>query len=147
MQTFYSNLRLPLPSPENQLLNDPIVTLFQNQLLLEPSFTLRYRSRWSVASSVVGLAGTFHGLSAAEFDLPPGNSAAAAALDAALEPYTGTRTQLRVKEAYGGLSAGDFDFMLGRRIVRWGTGYAFSPAGVLDPPRDPTNPTDRLNLI
>jgi hypothetical protein len=36
--------------------------------------------------------------------------------------------------------------MLGRRIVRWGTGYAFSPAGVLDPPRDPANPTDRLNL-
>jgi hypothetical protein len=30
--------------------------------------------------------------------------------------------------------------------VRWGTGYAFSPAGVLDPPRDPTNPGDRLNL-
>jgi hypothetical protein len=30
--------------------------------------------------------------------------------------------------------------------VRWGTGYAFSPAGVLDPPRNPSNPTDRLNL-
>jgi hypothetical protein len=31
-------------------------------------------------------------------------------------------------------------------MVRWGTGYAFTAAGVLDPPRDPTNPTDRLNL-
>jgi hypothetical protein len=51
-----------------------------------------------------------------------------------------------VKETYAGLSAGDFDFMAGRRIVRWGTGYAFTPAGVLDPPRDPTNPTDRLNI-
>ena len=30
--------------------------------------------------------------------------------------------------------------------MRWGTGYAFTAAGVLDPPRDPTNPTDRLNL-
>ncbi len=145
-QTFYSNLRLPLPSPENQLLNDPIVTLFQNQLLLEPSFTLRYRSRWSVALSVVGLAETFHGLSAAQFDLPPGNSAAASALDAALDTYTGTHIQLRVKETYAGLSAGDFDFMVGRRIVRWGAGYAFTAAGVLDPPRIPTNPTDRLNL-
>ncbi|MGD0903784.1 MAG: hypothetical protein ABR924_12675 [Terracidiphilus sp.] len=144
--TFYSNLTPPLPPPEKQLVSAPSVTLFQNQLLLEPSFTLRFRSRWTLASSVVGLAETFRGLSAADFDLPPGNTAAAAALGAALEPYSGTRTQLRVKESYGGLSAGDFDFMLGRRIVRWGTGYAFSPAGVLDPPRDPTNPTDRLNL-
>jgi hypothetical protein len=144
--TFYSNLTPPLPSPENQLLNDPSVTLFQNQLLLEPSFTLRYRSRWSMASSMVGLAETFHGLSTADFDLPPGNTAAATTLGDALKPYTGTRTQFRVKESYASLSAGDFDFMVGRRIVRWGTGYAFSPAGVLDPPRDPTNPTDRLNL-
>jgi hypothetical protein len=144
--TFYSNFQPPLPAPENQLLNDPIVTLFQNQLLIEPAFTLRYRSRWSVASSVVGLTDSFHGLSAAEFDLPPGNSAAASALDAALDGYTGTHVQLRVKETYAGLSAGDFDFMLGRRIVRWGTGYAFTAAGVLDPPRIPTNPTDRLNI-
>jgi hypothetical protein len=31
-------------------------------------------------------------------------------------------------------------------MVRWGTGYAFTASGVLDPPRDPANPTDRLNL-
>lgn len=143
--TFYSNLQPPLPASANTL-KDPSVTLFQNQLLLEPSFTLRFRPRWSLASSVVGLADSFHGLSAADFDLPPGEAAASADLSAAIEPTTGTHTQFRVKETYAGLSAGDFDFMLGRRIVRWGTGYAFSPAGVLDPPRDPTNPTDRLNL-
>src|SRR5580658_4650771 len=102
--TVYSNLKVPIP----QVLN---------QVLLEPSFTLRYQ-RWSLSSSVVGLADT----------------------------YTDTATQLRVKEAYAGLSAGDFDFTLGRRIVRWGTGYAFTATGVLDPPREPTNPTDRLNL-
>jgi hypothetical protein len=144
--TFYSKLTPPIPPPASQFLIAPSVTLFQNQLLLEPSFTLRYRSSWTLASSVVGRAETYRGLSAADFNLPPGNIPATAALDAALEPFTGTRTQLRVKETYAGLSAGDFDFMLGRRIVRWGTGYAFSPAGVLDPPRDPTNPTDRLNL-
>jgi hypothetical protein len=144
--TFYSSLQPPLPAPENQFLNDPIVTLLQNQLLLEPSFNLRYRSRWSVASSVVGLAETFHGLSAAQFDLPPGNTAAASTLDAALDGYTGTHVQLRVKETYAGLSAGDFDFMVGRRKVLWGTGYAFTAAGVLDPPRIPTDPTDRLNI-
>ena len=143
--TFDSSLQPPLPASAASL-KAPSVTLFENQLLLEPSFTLRYRSRWSLASSVVGRAETFHGLSAAEFDLPPGNAAAAAAFNAALEPYTGTHTRFRVKETYAGLSVGDFDFMLGRRIVRWGTGYAFTPAGVLDPPRVPTNPADRLNL-
>jgi hypothetical protein len=143
--TFESNLHPPLPASAG-MLTDPTVTLFQNQLLLEPSFTLRYRSRWSLASSVVGRADSFRGLSAADFNPPPDNEAVSTALSAAIKPYTGTHEQFRVKEAYGGLSAGDFDFMVGRRIVRWGTGYAFSPAGVLDPPRDPTNPTDRLNL-
>ncbi|MGA3371040.1 MAG: hypothetical protein ABSC48_04695 [Terracidiphilus sp.] len=140
--TFYSSFRPPLPASA-AMLNDPTVTLLQNQLLLEPSFTLRYKPRWSLASSVVGLAETFHGLTAADFNPPTGS---VASLDAALEPITGTRTQLRVKETYAGLSAGDFDFTVGRRIVRWGTGYAFTPTGVLDPPRVPTNPTDRLNL-
>jgi hypothetical protein len=60
--------------------------------------------------------------------------------------YSDSYTQLRIKETYAVLSAGDFDFTLGRKMVRWGTGYAFSAAGVLDPPRIPTNPTDRLNL-
>jgi hypothetical protein len=143
--TFDSDLRPLLPIAAT-MLKDPSVILLQNQLLLEPSFTLRYHSRWSLASSAVGVTETFHGLSAADFNPPMNDPAVVTALDAALEPYTGTHTQFRVKETYAGLSAGDFDFMLGRRIVRWGTGYAFSPAGVLDPPRNPTNPTDRLNL-
>ena len=143
--TFYSNLIPPLPAGASEFLTDPSVTLFQNQFLLEPSFTLRYHSRWSLASSFVALADSHGGLSAADFDAPA-SSPVVSALDASLVPYTGTYTQLRVKETYAGLSAGDFDFMAGRRIVRWGTGYAFTATGVLDPPRDPTNPTDRLNL-
>src|SRR5271163_1128091 len=87
--TRYNSLQVPMPK-------------MLNQVLLEPSFTLRYQQRWSFASSVVGVAST----------------------------YNDTATQLRVKEAYAGLSAGDFDFTLGRRIVRWGTGYAFTAAGV-----------------
>jgi hypothetical protein len=143
--TFDSSLQAPLPSNAKPPV-DPVVTLIQNQLLLEPSFTLRYHSRWSLASSVVGVAESFHGLSASEFGIPSSNTTAFKELNAALEPYTGTHSKLRVKETYAGLSAGDFDFMAGRRMVRWGTGYAFTPAGVLDPPRDPANPTDRLNL-
>ena len=103
--TLYSNLQEPIPK-------------LLNQVLLEPTITLRYKPRWSFSWSVVGLTTS----------------------------YSDTATQLRVKETYAGLSAGDFDFMLGRRIVRWGTGYAFTAIGVLDPPRIPTNPTDRLNL-
>jgi len=144
--TIDSNLHPPLPTAASQILSSPFVNLLQNQLLLEPSLSLRYRQRWSLAASAVALAESFHGLSTADFNLPPGDTAASSALQASLEPYTGTRTQLRVKEAYAGLSAGDFDFTLGRRMVRWGTGYAFTAAGVLDPPRNPTNPSDRLNL-
>src|ERR1700677_3724605 len=89
-----------------------------NQVLVEPNLTFRYKPMWSFSTSLVGVA----------------------------DRYTDTFTELRVKETYAGVSAGDFDFTLGRRIVRWGTGYAFTATGVLDPPREPTTPTDRLNL-
>ncbi len=91
---------------------------FLNQSLLEPKATLRYHERVTLSASLIGVADT----------------------------YSGTNGRLRVRETYAGLSAGDFDFLAGRRMVRWGTGYAFTAAGVLDPPRDPTNPSDRLNL-
>jgi hypothetical protein len=103
--TVYGGLQVPLPT-------------LLNQILVEPTFDLRYKPQWSFSSSLVGVA----------------------------DKYTDSYTQFRVKETYAGLSAGDFDFTLGRRIVRWGTGYAFTAVGVLDPPRVPTNPTDRLNL-
>src|SRR3984957_3977127 len=89
-----------------------------NQVLVEPTFTFLDKPRFSFSTSLAGVA----------------------------DKYTDTFTQLRVKETYAGLSTGDFDWMVGRRIVRWGTGYAFTAAGVLDPPRLPPNPTDRLNL-
>ncbi|HEY1987765.1 MAG TPA: hypothetical protein VGG85_20295 [Terracidiphilus sp.] len=103
--TFYGNLRAPLPA-------------VLNQVLVEPTFSLKYDSRWTFTSAMVGAATT----------------------------YTDTASQVRVKETYAGLSAGDFDFMVGRKMLRWGTGYAFTSAGVLDPPRNPTDPGDRLNL-
>ena len=34
----------------------------------------------------------------------------------------------------------------GKRLLRWGVGYGFSPAGVLDPVRVATDPTDRLGI-
>lgn len=103
--TFYSDLSVPTPT-------------VLNQVLLEPTFSLRYRSRLTFSTSLIGTATT----------------------------YSDTSTRLHVKETYLSLSAGDFDFTAGRKMVRWGSGYAFTAAGVLDPPRDPTNPSDRLNV-
>lgn len=103
--TFYSNLIQPLPS-------------VLNQVMVEPTFSLRSQDRFTFSTSLIGLTTT----------------------------YTDNDSQLRVKETYASVSAGDFDFTAGRKLVRWGTGYAFTAAGVLDPPRRPTDPSDRLNL-
>ena len=103
--TFYGNLREPLPT-------------VLNQVLVEPSFGVRYQQRLTFSTSLIGIT----------------------------RSYTDNSSQLRVKEAYVGVSAGDFDFTAGRKMVRWGTGYAFTAAGVLDPPRIPTDPSDRLNV-
>jgi len=88
-----------------------------NQVLLEPTFDLRYRSHLTFSTSLIGINAT----------------------------YDDNTTTGRLKESFLGLSLGDFDFTAGRKLVRWGTGYAFTAAGVLDPPRNPANPTDRLN--
>ncbi len=87
-------------------------------LLIEPALSWRHGERWRAAASLAGI-----GLTQSE-----------------------THARLRVKEAWAGLTLGDFDFTAGKRILRWGTGYAFTPTGILDPPRNPADPTDRLNL-
>jgi hypothetical protein len=53
----------------------------------------------------------------------------------------------RTREGYARLSATDWmDVEAGKRLLRWGVGYGFSPAGVLDPPRLATDPTDPLGI-
>jgi hypothetical protein len=103
--TYYSDVSAPVP-------------VVKNQLLLEPTFDIKYRNRWKVSTSAAGVETT----------------------------YRDNVARLRVKEAYAGVSAGDWDFMAGRKMLRWGVGYAFTSAGVLDPPRIATDPGDRLNL-
>ncbi len=39
------------------------------------------------------------------------------------------------------------DFRIGRKIERWGTGYAWNPTGVVNPPKNPADPTDRRNMF
>jgi hypothetical protein len=86
--------------------------------LLQSSFAWRRGDRWRFSTSAAALAAT----------------------------QGETHARLRVKETYFGFTLGDFDFLAGKKILKWGTGYAFTPTGVLDPPRNPADPTDRLNL-
>ena len=39
---------------------------------------------------------------------------------------------------------GEIDVTLGKKILKWGTGYAFNPTGVVEPQRTPSDPSDRL---
>ncbi len=36
------------------------------------------------------------------------------------------------------------DLTVGKKILKWGTGYAFNPTGVVEPQRSPSDPSDRL---
>jgi hypothetical protein len=47
-------------------------------------------------------------------------------------------------ELYLHRSVGGFELSAGRKLLRWSNGYAFAPAGLLDPARDPADPQDRL---
>ena len=59
----------------------------------------------------------------------------------------GSDAAVRVRQAYARVSATSWlDVEAGKRLVRWGTGYAFTPTGPLDPPRRATDPQDRLGL-
>jgi hypothetical protein len=62
---------------------------------------------------------------------------------------SGERPQLAwtLLEAYLRRPFGRAELSVGRKILRWTNGYAFSPAGLLDPARDPSDPQDRLGLL
>jgi hypothetical protein len=38
----------------------------------------------------------------------------------------------------------EFDMTIGKKILKWGPGYAFNPTGVVEPQRSPSDPSDRL---
>ena len=51
-----------------------------------------------------------------------------------------------VRELALDISLGEaFDLVAGKKILKWGTGYAFNPTGVVEPQRSPSDPSDRLN--
>jgi|GEM_PF-1571663 len=58
-----------------------------------------------------------------------------------------TVAMFSIRELYGTASLGDFELSVGRKILRWTNGYAFTPAGLLEPVRNPSDPQDRLRML
>lgn len=55
-------------------------------------------------------------------------------------------SQAQIDELYWNLSVTSWmDFVIGRKIENWGTGYGWNPTGVVNPPKNPTDPTDHLD--
>lgn len=59
----------------------------------------------------------------------------------------GTDLDFRLLEAYLHRPFGPAVLSVGRKILRWTNGYAFAPAGLVDPARDPADPQDRLGQL
>ncbi len=78
--------------------------------------------------------------------LPAGVSVQAQ-LVSALRTGDETVTTLAVRELYATAALGDLELSVGRKILRWTNGFAFNPAGLLEPQRSPSDPQDRLRLL
>jgi hypothetical protein len=60
---------------------------------------------------------------------------------------TETVRSFALREAYVTAPLGDFELSIGRKVLKWTNGYAFNPAGLLEPRRMPSDPQDRLRLL
>lgn len=59
----------------------------------------------------------------------------------------GTHARFLLREGYAVVTANDnWDFSVGKKLVKWGTGVAYNPSGFADPPKNPRDPNDRLGL-
>ncbi|HZI10165.1 MAG TPA: hypothetical protein VE153_07195, partial [Myxococcus sp.] len=68
-------------------------------------------------------------------------------VSSALRTGRETTSAVSLRELYATASLGDFELSAGRRILKWTNGYAFNPAGLLEPQRSPSDPQDRLKLL
>lgn len=53
-------------------------------------------------------------------------------------------SEWKIREAAVTLSSGRFEFTAGRAIVKWGTGYMFTPIGIVTPEKQVSDPEDML---
>lgn len=65
---------------------------------------------------------------------------------AATNNLTRPEYEYKIRELSADISVTDeINLLIGKKILKWGTGYAFNPTGVVEPQRSPSDPTDRLN--
>ncbi|MBI4650144.1 hypothetical protein HY745_02445 [Candidatus Desantisbacteria bacterium] len=57
------------------------------------------------------------------------------------EYYNDNETDFKIFELFGNINLSDKSFLLlGKKMYSWGKGYAFNPAGYVNPVKDPENP-------
>lgn len=54
---------------------------------------------------------------------------------------------IRINELYYQSSSSPLSFLIGRKKVRWGVSYAYSPTDLISRTRTPEDPDDRLNMV
>jgi hypothetical protein len=60
----------------------------------------------------------------------------------------GFTSHAEVSELYGSISVSPWlDLQAGRKIEKWGTGYAWNPTGVVNPAKNPSDPNDRRSAF
>ena len=60
----------------------------------------------------------------------------------------GFTSRAEVSELYGSISVTPWlDLQAGRKIEKWGTGYAWNPTGVVNPAKNPSDPNDRRSAF
>ncbi len=66
--------------------------------------------------------------------------------DAIFSDLEDANYEYTLRELYFGHPLGDHvQITVGRKILKWGTGFAFNPTGVVEPAKDAGDPSDRLN--
>ncbi|MGD0338964.1 MAG: hypothetical protein ABSB78_09260 [Bacteroidota bacterium] len=98
---------------------------YDNRILPQPTFgqmgTASLSLGYSVFSGSLGFTAVTNNLSKPEYDY-------------------------RIRELSADISVTDeINLLIGKNILKWGTGYAFNPTGVVEPQRSPSDPSDRLN--
>jgi len=56
-------------------------------------------------------------------------------------------SDVKINQLYYQTTSGPFSFQLGRKKVRWGVGYSYSPTDLITQLKNPEDPEDRLNKI
>ncbi len=62
-------------------------------------------------------------------------------------PFDDSSFDVDVNQLYYRTYSGPFSFVVGRKKVRWGVGYSYSPTDLITQLRNPEDPQDRLSTI